>query len=118
MVRLNSNLRKTLRIALPMNGCEAVFARIDETKPDLEGFSEDEFLRYLTELEDMGLANVYAVYDVDGEVKDFSLYFNSDAASYFVDNKWEIAKTVGRYAFQLVVGASGGLVVLLLSQAF
>ena len=111
-VKLNANLRKTLAIALPFNGREDFMSALENEAPDLRGLSEYEFYEYIQELVDMKLARVEA----NPECDDFMLIFASAATSYFKDSKAEVAKTIGRYCFQLLVGACGGLVALLLSN--
>ena len=110
-VKLNANLKKTLAIALPFNGRERFISAIDHESPGLRGLSEYEFYGYVQELVDMKLARM----ESSPEGDDFMLVFSSAATSYFKDSKVEVAKTFGRYCFQLLVGTSGGLLALFLS---
>lgn len=108
MVKLNSRLEKALRIVEPFNCKPDLKAAITSQNVDMRGLTMREFAAYLEELEAMGLIKVF----INEDSSDFSVKLSSDAASYFHDSLIERAKAVGRYAFNLLVGASGGVVVL------
>lgn len=113
MLRLNANLVRTLAVCIPHNGRENFIDYLEDPRTDLRGMGVDEVSRYVAELEDMGLLTTEKSADRDD---DCTIYLRSDAASYFRDSKAELAKTALRYLFQLVVGASGGLVALLVQR--
>ena len=108
MAKLNSRLEKALRIVEPFNCKPDLKAAIASQNVDMRGLTMREFAIYLEELEAMGLIKVF----INEDSRDFSVRLSSDAASYFDDSLIERIKADGRYAFNLLVGASGGVVVL------
>lgn len=108
-VKLNSRQRRSLASVLPHDGMPNLLGYLESDSSRLHGLEIDEILRDLSELERMNLIKV----DFSNEEEtDVTVTLSSDAASYFADRRMETAKTFARYAFQLVVGASGGLVAL------
>lgn len=109
MRKLNSKLEKTLKIVSPYNCRPDLKAAMKSSNAKMRGLSYKEFATYLDELADMGLATI----DIDEDARDVTVRLSSDAASYFNDLRGERIKTAARCAFQLLVGASGGVVVLI-----
>lgn len=112
MVQLNSNLRKTLAIALPFDGSKHFKEDLDNASPNLQGLTRKQFMSYMGELENLGF--VITTYNDDRS--DIGIIFSSEATSYFTDSKLENIRTAGRYCFQFLVGTSGGLIALFLSN--
>lgn len=112
MVRLNSRLRKALAALTPMSGRGSCAEAMADGRLDPMGLTDQELRVCAKELQDAGM--LYLKLLGDG---DFRFVLTSSGACYFRDSKIEVAKTVGKYLFQLLVGASGGLVVLLVSRA-
>ena len=108
MLKLNSKLEKTLKIVSPYNCRPNLKASIKSSNANMHGLSFVELGIYLEELKDMGLVTI----DIDEEARDLTVMLSSDAASYSKDMLLERVKTAARYAFQLLVGASGGVVVI------
>lgn len=109
-VRLNSRQRRALAAILPHDGRPGIVAYLTSEGADLHGLTPQQVIRYAEELEGMGLLSA----ELDETGEEGTVTLSSAAASYFTDSRIEIAKTIVRYLFQLLVGASGGVVALLL----
>lgn len=112
--RLSSRQRRALSAILPHDGKDRLIDYLEGSGANLHGLTVDEVLRYASELEKIGLLDTeYS----DEEKTDVTVTLSSEAASYFDDRRADAVKSAGRYAFQLIVGASGGLVALFVQQA-
>lgn len=113
MVRLNRNQRKVLAAVIPIDGKRGFRRAIDDGAIDLDslGLNRDQFRRYLNELVGLGLVKPEKTEDGDKLV-----LLSSLGACYFQESKIEVAKAVGKYAFQFLIGTSGGLAALLVQR--
>lgn len=109
-IRLNSRQRRALAAILPHDGRPGIAAYLTSDRTDLHGLTPHQVITYAKELEAMGLLSV----ELDETGEEGTLTLSSAGASYFTDSRIEIAKTIVKYLFQLLVGASGGVVALLL----
>lgn len=113
MNRLNSKLRDALAVVTPFSDRTGLFPAMLSGELDMRGMTRNELITCIQELENIGMLEVFEVAE-DGS--DFVIILTSSGASYFHDCKVEVARSVGRYLMQLLVGASGGLVVWVLGN--
>lgn len=113
MVKLNSNQRKILAAVIPIDGKMGLHEAAAKGIIDIEsmGMSSRQFLSYLSELARLGLLKSEKYEDGDKGV-----LLSSLGACYFRESKIEVAKAVGKYAFQFLVGTSGGLAALFIQR--
>lgn len=114
MRKLNRYQAKTIKMLSKHDHEEAFGSRLRDGAIDTDGLTTQQVATCLGELKAQGLIRV--VYNEDKT--DFSVSVSSDGLAYASSRRLEILKTIGKYAFQLLVGASGGLVVLLVSMSF
>lgn len=110
MVRLNRRLLLALDLVSPHNCQPDVLRWLDGV--DRHGMGLMEVAGYLHELEALGMAEV--VPNDDGS--DYTVILASTAVEYRRERVADHLRTVGRAAFQLLMGASGGAVVWLLTR--
>ncbi len=112
MVKLNSVQRRALRALMAVEWEDDLVGWMRSPGSDLRGLSARQLAGCVDEFEGLGLARVDR--RGDGSVH---VFLTSSAESYFSDSKTEVAKACARFAGQLLVGASGGLVVFVLARA-
>ena len=112
MERLNATQRKALRV---LKGRQLEHGFMEWTidhEDELLGLAPEELGVVVDELERRGLLQTLP----DGDGGDFRICLGSDLMGYFEDRREERLKTLGARLFQLALGASGGLVVWLLTR--
>lgn len=110
MQKLNAVQRKVLRILLEHRDEPMFVEWLYGHEGDLHGLTPDEVGYVVDEFEEAGLLKT------PGDDTDFQVVLSSGLMSYFRDSRLEVLKTVASYLFQLLIGASGGLVVWLLTR--
>lgn len=113
VVKLNSMQRKALRVLIPLDCTDHMLDDLESGKADMQGMSYADVVKCADELERLGLLVTKKTSDVD-----CAMYLHSDAISYFRDSKVEVAKSLLKFAAQLLTGASGGVVVFMLARLF
>lgn len=111
MIKLNPKLRDALAVVTPYSDKPGLFPAIESGGLDMRGLSRNELLGYIDELQEKGML---AITEIAEDGSDFVILLTSDGATYFRESKVEIVRTVARGIFQLMLGASGGLVVWIL----
>lgn len=111
MPKLTKSLAETLDALRPFDGDEAFMQKINEAESPIAGMSARRLVADMGELQTLGYLKVF---QYAGKADSFDL--TSLGRDYRRNRIEEIAKTAGRYVFQLLVGASGGAVVLLLGK--
>lgn len=112
MPRLTRSLRKALRAIAPYDGDENFMPTLASGVSPIEGYPARRLAHDIGELRDLGMLTVVKR---NGEVDSFDL--TAAGRDYRSNRALDALKVVCRYLFQLLVGASGGLVVLLASRA-
>lgn len=111
MPKLTKSLAETLDALRPFEGDEAFMQKVYEAESPIDGMSARRLVTDIGELQTLGYLKVF---QYAGKADSFDL--TSLGRDYRRNRIEEVAKTVGRYAFQFLVGASGGAVVLLLGK--
>lgn len=111
MKKLNPKLRNALAVVSPYSDKTGLIPAMRSGALNMRGMSYNELLAYIEELEDIGMLKIVEAAD---DLSDLVLILTSEGASYFRQSKLEVLRSIGRYLFQLLLGASGGLVVWIL----
>lgn len=111
MQRLTKSLRLTLAALAPYDADPAFGKALSEGASLVSGITPYRLLADIRDLQDAGMLKIIPV----GRKID-CIVLTAAGRDYFRNSKWEVAKTVASYAFQLLVGASGGLAALFASQ--
>ena len=110
--RLSRSLAKTLAAIKPYDGDEEFMRELLSQRSPIEGYSPKRLVHDIGELQDKGMLRIFVF---NGKPDSFDL--TSEGRDYRRNRMVDVAKIVGKQAFQLLVGASGGLVVLLVGRA-
>lgn len=111
MEKLTKSLAETLDAIKPFDGDEAFMKELVGQRSPLPGYTPNRLLHDIAELEQHGMLKVFVYRKVPS-----CFDLTSAGRDYRRNHALEVAKSVGRYTFQLLVGASGGVVVLLASK--
>lgn len=111
MIKLNKYQAKALKVVTPFDGEPNFMDLLESGKVNMHGLSFDQLSICLEELKHKGLVLLITNENED----DLTIRLSSEALSYSSSRKTEIAKTFGKYAFQFLVGTSGGLAAYLLT---
>lgn len=111
-MRLNPSLARTLRAIRKFDGDEE-FANAfnDSDTSPISWMPMDRLASDLDELEEAGMVRVLFSGDRLSRV-----YLTSSGRDYLPNRVRDVAMTVGKYLFQLLCGATGGLVVWFLTS--
>lgn len=101
----------TLDAIRPFEGEESFMAAIRREESPVPGYSARRLAHDIAELEREGMLDVF-VYD--GIPDSFDL--TAAGRDYRRNRALDVLRAIGRHAFQLLLGASGGLVVWLLTR--
>ena len=114
-MRLNPSLARTLRALREFEGNEReiVDSLNEASESPIPGLSIERLASDVDELVDAGMARVIIE---RGRLVEFRL--TSAGRDYLPNRVHDIVATAGRYLFQLLCGAAGGLVVWLLFRWF
>ena len=104
-------LAETLAAITPYENDSDFMKQIYEQQSPVGGLPPERVASDMRELKDLGYLELF---QYQGKIDSFRLL--AAGRDYRRNRIGEVAKTVLRYAFQLLVGASGGLVVLLLGR--
>ena len=110
MKPLTRSLAKTLKAIKPYDGDEAFMSELYEKHSPIDGFTPRHLLHDIADLEKAGMLTTFKY---DGVVECFDL--TADGRDYRWNRNVELLKSAIKYASNLLVGASGGLVVWLLT---
>lgn len=111
MEKLTKSLAETLDAIKPFEGDEAFMKELVEQRSPLPGYTPSRLLGDIAELEQHGMLKVFVYHKVPN-----CFDLTSSGRDYRRNRALDVAKAIGRYAFQLLVGASGGLVVLVVGR--
>lgn len=106
---LNSVLRKTVVKLRKFDGYPGILDGI--SKKHFIKTDKEQLIRFLDELEECGSITVEKYGD-----NDYTIHFKSAALSAVRDWRVRIFVSITDHIFQLLIGASGGIVALLLSK--
>lgn len=112
MPKLTKSLARTLDALKPYEGDEAFMRKVNDGESPIDGTSARRLVVEMGELQTLGYIKVF---QYAGKADSFDL--TSQGRDYRRNRICDIARTASRYALQLLVGASGGLVVLLVGKA-
>lgn len=112
MVKLNRIQSKAVKVIAPLDGQENFFSVLDSTDASKHGLTEWQIDTCIKELEKMNLLEVESTNE---DKTDCTIRMSSELLSYAFEQRRSKIKATLQYLFQLLVGASGGLVVFLLS---
>lgn len=111
MPKLTKSLADTLAAIAPYENDQDFMRRLCEHSSPVRGLTPERLASDIKELEDLGYVKVFLF-----QRKPDSFRLTAAGRDYRRNRAADVAKTVLSYAFQLLVGASGGLVVLLLGK--
>ena len=111
MPKLTKSLAETLAAITPYENDSDFMKQLYEQQSPVGGLTPERVASDMRELKDLGYLELF---QYQGKIDSFRLL--AAGRDYRRNCIGEVAKTVLRYAFQLLVGASGGLVVLLLGR--
>ena len=111
MKKLTRSLAETLEAISTYEGDERFMSDIYDQRSPISEIPPKRLVNDMADLEKLGMVRLFRH---GGTIQWFDL--TADGRDYRRNRFLESAKTVGRYAFQLLVGASGGLVVLLVGR--
>lgn len=111
MPRLTKSLAETLAAITPYENDSDFMKQLYEQQSPVGGLPPERVASDMRELKDLGYLELFQYH---GKIDSFRLM--AAGRDYRRNRIGEVAKAVLRYAFQLLVGASGGLVVLLLGR--
>lgn len=115
MIKLNRIQSKAVKVIAPLDGQENFFSALDSSDVSKHGLTEWQINTCIQELEKMKMLKVENT-NVDNPV--CTIRMSSELLTYSMERKRSMVRTVFKYIFQLIIGASGGLVVMLLSPLF
>lgn len=115
MVKLNRIQSKAVKVIAPLDGQENFFSVLDSTNANKHGLTEWQIDTCIKELEKMNLLEVESTNE---DKTDCTIRMSSELLAYSAEQRYSMVRTVFKYLFQLVIGASGGLAVMLLSTLF
>lgn len=111
MQKLTSSLARTLKAIEPFDHDESFMRTIYDHQSPIPGLSPERLVSDLGELQELGFVKVFKY---EGRVDSF--FITSAGRDYRRNRISDISKSIARYAFQLLVGAIGGLVVFLIGN--
>lgn len=111
MPKLTKSLAETLAAITPYENDPDFMRRLCDHPSPVGGLPPERVASDMRELKDLGYLELFRF---QGKIDSFRLL--AAGRDYRRNRLGEVAKAVLRYAFQLLVGASGGLVVLLLGR--
>ena len=111
MPKLTKSLAETLAAITPYENDSDFMKQLYYHPSPVSGIPPERVASDMRELKDLGYLELF---QHQGKVDSFRLL--AAGRDYQRNRLGEVAKAVLRYAFQLLVGASGGLVVLLLGR--
>lgn len=111
MPKLTKSLAETLAAITPYENDSDFMKQLYEQQSPVGGLPPERVASDMRELKDLGYLELFQYQE---KIDSFRLL--AAGRDYRRNRIGEVAKTVLRYAFQLLVGASGGLVVLLLGR--
>lgn len=111
MRRLNGELKRLLKAIEPYEYDETFFDRLGSGEIDVLGFDPK---RVVTEMRELVSAGAIRIYESRGVCEHF--YLMSDFRCYTRERAVQLASSALDRLLQLFMGASGGLVVFILSK--
>ena len=115
MKKLNVFLRRTIKFLKPYNDVDDFIGNLDLEQAAKYGLSKGSLGVYIGELISLGYVKERTAEYTDG-TSSIRLTLTSEAMSYEHEHRMAILAGIGRVLLQILIGASGGLVVFLLSQ--
>lgn len=111
MTKLTPSLAATLDALQPFDGDEEFMVKIYAGESPIEGYSARRLVHDVAELQRAGMLEVF---EYDGKADSFDL--TAEGRDYRHNRRVAVLMAVGRHVFELVMGATGGLVVWALTQ--
>ena len=113
MKRINKFLKQTLEFVEPYDGVDDFVSVADFDKAEKLGLTDANIGTYLGELDNLGLVKI--TYSGVGQDQTLSVHLSSMARAYKSERRYTVAKSIGKVFIQLLAGASGGVIVYLLT---